>query len=168
LLVNRDGPLPNDRPHNLKIQGSYFIPFGNNTVVLGLAFNGFSGAPIEVLGAHATYGRRETYILPRGSGGRTPFVTQFDFHVSYRRQLSKMFGLEAYWDTFNLFNQAAVIGVDNEYTTSSVRPIPDGTPSDLINLKTTAGTTPVLNPNYGHPTAYQAPLSMRFGIRLSF
>ncbi|MCU1278025.1 MAG: hypothetical protein JWM53_1571, partial [bacterium] len=31
LLVNRDGPLPNDRPHNLKLKGSYFIPFGRST-----------------------------------------------------------------------------------------------------------------------------------------
>src|SRR5262249_49080874 len=96
LLLNRDGPLPSDRPHNLKIQGSYFIPFGSNTVVLGVAFNGLSGNPIEVLGRHPLYGRREVFILPRGSGGRTPFVTSFDFHVSYRRQLSRLFGFEAY------------------------------------------------------------------------
>jgi hypothetical protein len=25
-----------------------------------------------------------------------------------------------------------------------------------------------VNPNYGQPTSYQAPLSMRFGVRLSF
>jgi hypothetical protein len=168
LLVNRDGPLPNDRPHNIKVQGSYFIPFGGNTVVLGLAFNGFSGSPIEVLGTHPIAGRRETFVLPRGSGGRTPFVTQFDLHVSYRRQLSSVFGLEAYWDIFNLFNQSAVTLVDQEYTTSSVRPIPNGTPDELVNLKTITGGVPILNPNYGRPTAYQAPLSMRFGLRLSF
>src|SRR5262249_54412202 len=121
LLVNRDGPLPNDRPHNLKLQGSYFIPFGENTVVLGLAFNGFSGTPIEVLGGHPSAGRRETFVLPRGAGGRTPFYTQLDLHVSYRRQLSKLFGLEAYWDVFNVANQSAVTAVDAEYTTSSVR-----------------------------------------------
>ena len=28
LLVNRYGPLPNDRPHNLKISGGYTIPIG--------------------------------------------------------------------------------------------------------------------------------------------
>jgi hypothetical protein len=168
LLLNRDGPLPNDRPHNLKLQGSYFIPFGENTVVLGLAFNGFSGTPIEVLGGHPTAGRRETFVLPRGAGGRTPFYTQLDLHVSYRRQLSKVFGLEAYWDVFNVLNQSAVTAVDPEYTTSSVRPIPNGTPADLVNLKTVSGGVPILNPNYGRPTAYQAPLSMRFGLRLSF
>ena len=30
------------------------------------------------------------------------------------------------------------------------------------------GTQPLLNPNYGKPTSYQQPLSMRVGLRLSF
>ena len=157
-----------DQPHNLKIQGSYFIPFGNNTVVIGLAFNGQSGTPIEVLGRHPLYGRREVFILPRGSGGRTPFVTAFDLHVSYRRQLSRLFGFEAYADVFNLFNQTEITSVDQEYTASRVGPIQNGSVTDLVNLKTTAGTQPLLNPNFGRATAYQAPLSMRLGLRLSF
>ena len=168
LLVNRDGPLPNDRPHNVKVQGSYFIPFGGSTFILGAAFNAFSGSPIEVLGAHPTYGRLETYVLPRGSGGRTPFYTQLDLHLGFKRQLSTLFALEATADVFNVLDQQAVIAVDNEYTTSSVKPIPNGTAADLVNLKTLAGGPPILNPNYGRPTAYQAPLSMRFGLRLSF
>ncbi|HEY2746381.1 MAG TPA: carboxypeptidase regulatory-like domain-containing protein [Polyangia bacterium] len=168
LLVNRDGPLPNDRPHNLKLQGSYFVPLGRSTLVFGAAFNAFSGSPIEVLGAHPTYGRLETYVLPRGSGGRTPFVTQLDLHLAYKRQLSSLFALEASWDVFNVLDQQAVTAVDNEYTTSSVKPIPNGTVGDLAGLKTLAGGAPILNPNYGRATAYQAPLSMRFGLRLSF
>jgi hypothetical protein len=168
LLVNRDGPLPNDRPHNLKIQGSYFVPFGNNTFVVGLGLNAFSGQPIEVLGSHPIYGRREAYVLPRGGGGRLPWFSQFDLHLSYKRNLSRLFTLEAYWDTFNLFNQSAPTLVDQEYTTSNVRPIENGTPADLVNLKTTTGGPPILNPNYGRPTAFQAPLSMRFGVRVSF
>jgi hypothetical protein len=168
LLINRDGPLPNDHPHNVKVQGSYFIPFGENTLVLGLAFNGLSGSPIEVLGSHPVYGPDESFILPRGSGGRTPFYTQFDLHASYRRQVSKIFTFEAYADVFNLFNEQTVTGVDAQYTTSSVRPIAGGTVADLVNLKTVSGNAPALNPNYGHATSYQQPLSMRFGVRLSF
>jgi hypothetical protein len=168
LLFNRSGPLPNDRPHNLKINGSYFVPFGANTFVFGLAFNAFSGRPIEVLGQHPTYGPSEVFILPRGSGGRTPFVTSLDLHVSYRRQLSKLFGLEAYWDVFNVANEQTATDVDDNYTFSVVNPIQNGSVADLVNLKTTSGTQPTINANYGQPTAYQSPLSMRFGIRLSF
>jgi hypothetical protein len=168
LTINRDGPLPNDRPHILKVQGSYFLPFGANTMVFGLAFNMQSGTPIEVLGANTLYGVAETFILPRGSGGRTPTLTSFDLHVSYRRQLSRLFGFEAYADVFNLFNQQEVTAVDQAYTSSNVNPIENGKVADLVNLKQVNGTQPLINPNYGKPVAYQAPLSMRVGLRLSF
>jgi hypothetical protein len=168
LLFNRNGPLPNDRPHNFKLQGSYFIPFGGNTVVIGLGFTALSGTPIEVLGRHPLYGLNEVYILPRGSGGRLPMQTQLDLHVSYKRQLSKLFGFEAYADVFNLANQQQVTAVDEQYTASNVNPIQNGKVSDLTTLKQVNGTQPLLNPNYGRPTAFQAPLSMRLGLRLSF
>jgi hypothetical protein len=169
LLINRYGPLPNDRPHILKLQGSYFVPFGANTMVFGLAFNAQSGVPIEVLGSNAIYsGSPETFILPRGSGGRTPTLTQFDLHISYKRQLSRLFGFEVYGDIFNLFNQQEVTLVDMYYTTSNVSPIPNGKLADLVNLKQTSGNAPLLNPNYGHPMQYQQPMSLRFGARLSF
>jgi hypothetical protein len=168
LLFNRNGPLPNDRPHNFKVQGSYFVPFGANTMVFGLAFTALSGTPIEVLGRHPLYGLNEVYILPRGSGGRMPMLTQLDLHVAYRRQLSRLFGFEASADVFNIANQQQVTAVDEQYTASNVNPIQNGKVSDLATLRGINGTQPLLNPNYGRPTAYQAPLSMRLGLRLSF
>jgi hypothetical protein len=168
LVVNRTGPLPNDRPHNIKVQGSYFVPFGKNQFVFGLGFNAQSGAPIEVLGASSQIGGSEVFILPRGSGGRTPWVTQFDLHASYSRKLSETLGFEVYWDVFNVLNQRAVVAVDQEYTYSEVRPIQNGTVADLAGLKTLGGMPAEVNPNYGSPVWYQTPLSMRFGARLSF
>ena len=163
LLTNRNGPLPNDRPHNIKLQGSYFIPFGGNSIVLGLAFNANSGAPIEVLGASPQIGESEVFVLPRGSGGRTPWVTQLDLHLSYKRKLSSLFSVEAYWDVFNVLNQQAVTSVDEEYTFSQVSPVQNGRVADLANLKTIGGQPVQVNPNYGSATAFQQPLSMRFG-----
>jgi hypothetical protein len=168
FLFNRDGPLPEDRPHNLKLLGTYLIPFGSNTVTIGAQFNAQSGTPIDVLGYSPVYGRREAYILPRGAGGRTPTITQFDIHIAYRRQLSRIFGFEASYDVFNLFNQQAATGVDQEWTTSRVSSIVNGTVADLANLRTNNGAAPLLNPNFGHPTSFQTPLSMRIGLRLSF
>jgi hypothetical protein len=168
FLFNRDGPLPEDRPHNVKVLGSYFIPFGNNTVVIGAQFNAQSGTPIDVVGYSPVYGRREAYILPRGAGGRTPWVSAFDLHVSYRRKINQLFTMEAYLDFFNLFNQHAATGVDMEWTTSRVTSIINGTVADLANLKTNNGGPLLLNPNFGHATSFQAPLSTRLGVRLSF
>jgi hypothetical protein len=168
LLVNRDGPLPYDRPHNLKVTGSYFVPFGGNTLVFGLAFNMASGRPIEVLGYSPQVGASQVFLLPRGSGGRTPLVSQLDFHVSYKRDFAHNFAFEAYWDIFNLANQQQITDTDDNYTYSIAGPILNGQPSDLRGLKAVDGKPVVVNPNFGQATAYQAPLSMRVGLRLSF
>jgi hypothetical protein len=168
LMTNRYGPLPNDRPHNIKLEGSYFVPFHGNTLVFGLAFNAYSGKPIEVLGGSPTIGAAEVFVLPRGSGGRTPWVTQLDLHASYKRQLGKVFAMEIYADVFNLINQQAVTDVDQNYTFDYVGPITNGTVKDLASLRTIANTPVTVNPNYGGAIGYQLPLSMRFGLRLSF
>jgi hypothetical protein len=169
LLVNRTGPLPNDRPHNFKLTGFYTQPIGQKgTLTAGLTFTLVSGRPIQVLGSDPIYGPRESFILPSGSGGRTPFITQFDLHVGYEHLVSKTTRLSVYADAVNLFNQREVINVDDEYTFTNVNPIVGGKIEDLRQLKSADGTALVPNSNYGQPTAYQAPLFMRFGARLSF
>lgn len=167
LLLNREGPLPNDRPHNLKLTGSYFLPLDEEDkregLLFALTFRAESGIPIEVLGRNPLYGRLETYILPRGSGGRTPMLSSFDLKLGYAVDR-----VELTWEVFNVFNQRGVTAVDEEFTVDRVLPIPNGTAANLPALKTTTGATPRRNPNYGQPTAYQQPLSMRFGARITF
>ena len=167
LLVNRDGPLPNDRPHNLKLTGAYNIPLGDGGVTLGGTFDAISGRPIEVIGANP-YGSNETFILPRGSGGRTPTIYSVDLRLAYGRTFSKGFRLDFTCDVFNVFNFHEVREVDDQYSFDYVGPIKNGTIADLKNLKNFNGGQPNLNPNYGQPTAYQAPLTMRLGARVSF
>ncbi len=170
LLANRNGPLPADRPHNFKITGFYIQPVAGDRghFTFGLTFSATSGRPIEVLGRHPTYGRREVYLLPRGSGGRTPFITQFDLHIGYDHKLTKRVSLSLFADAVNLFNQQAVTNVDDEYTTSVVASVPNGRLSDLGHIKDNNGNLISYNSNYGQPTAYQLPLYFRFGGRLSF
>jgi hypothetical protein len=121
-----------------------------------------------VLGSHIAYGARETFILPAGSGGRTPTITQVDAHIGWDQQLAQDTKLSVFLDVINLLNEREVINVDDEYTFSNVDPIKYGTPSDLKKLRTSDGSRLVLNSNYAQPTAYQAPLALRFGARLSF
>jgi hypothetical protein len=169
LLVNRSGPLPNDRPHNLKVTGSYIVPFRSGGLTIGVNFGAQSGTPIEVLGGHPAYGRFESFLLPRGSGGRTPFITFFDLRLAYYHQFTKLVRFEVSWDIFNLFNQRSAVTVDNEYTSERAQPITSGNPSDLALLRNVfTGNLVRVNPNYGQPTSYQQPLSMRFGVRVSF
>lgn len=169
LLANRSGPLPNDRPHNFKLTGFYDQPIGERSKLsFGVTFTAISGRPVEVLGAHPFYGPNEVFILPRGSGGRTPTVTQFDLHVGFDQKLGRGIGLAVFADVINLFNQQAITNVDDSYTLSTVAVIPGGKVSDLRYLRDLGGAPVVLNSNYGQPTAFQAPLYLRLGARMTF
>ena len=169
LLENRDGPLPNDRPHNLRIDGYYTRPVGQRgAVTAGLGAMARSGRPNNALGFHTVYGQSESFILPRGSAGRTPVVTRFDLHLSYRHQLTKGMDLDAFVDIFNLFNQRTALQQDQDYTLDPVDPIIGGDARDLPHLKTVMGTPATKNPNYLAATAYQPPIAGRLGMRLSF
>jgi hypothetical protein len=89
-------------------------------------------------------------------------------HIGYEHQLNDKFKINVYGDVINLANERGVTNVDDEYTFSNVNPIIGGKPEDLRKLRAIDGTALVLNSNYGQPTAYQAPLYLRFGARLYF
>ena len=80
LLVGAYGPLPNDRPHQVKLYGSYTWPF---RLVTGLLAQYLSGTPISQLGADAIYGPNERFVTPRGTAGRTDGLFQLDLHLAY-------------------------------------------------------------------------------------
>lgn len=171
LLINSQGPLPNDRPHAIKLIGAYFVPLGPNQkdgLTLGLSFSAMSGVPIDVLGFHPFYGSGAVFVLPRGAGGRTPTVTQLDLRVAYSYRIAGDYKLDAVLDIFNVFDSQTALAVDSNYTFDTVQPIPNGTYKDLSALKNNSGGKPALNSNYGQPTALQAPLAGRAGLKLSF
>jgi hypothetical protein len=180
LMQNRNGPLPNDRPHVIHLDGYYQLALGRHLLVPGLSFSGRSGVPITPLGRAPIMGEDETFILPRGSAGRTPFVTQLDAHLSYRIKLSNQFSAEAFIDIFNILNQKTVLTEDAEYTVDRVLPAAGGTSLSQIPVvdgagqpvcasgDTTAGCLASRNPNYLRPTSYQLPISGRLGMRVWF
>jgi hypothetical protein len=166
IMVNRSGPLPNDRPHLIRLDGYYTLPFARSSLTTGLGFIGHSGQPLSALGSFQGPEDDDSFILPRGSMGRTPFVTRFDLHLGYRRSLPGKLSAEAFLDIFNLFNQRTVLTQDQEYTADFVTPIPCGTKADLSNLATSDAVH--RNPNFLMPKSYQAPISGRLGLRVFF
>jgi hypothetical protein len=179
LLANRDGPLPQDRPHYVKLDGYYTFDFkkaGQSTA--GIRLRALSGTPVDALGRHALYGRRESFILPRGTIRRTDFETGLDIHIDYARDLPRGMKFEVFADVFNLFNDQGTFAVDEEYTRISfVNPIVGGTYEDLIWAKSwersggrvTETKAPLVrNPNFGNPTVRYSPFQIRFGARLTF
>jgi hypothetical protein len=167
LTANTYGPLPNDRPHVIHMDGYYRFVWGQHSLSPGLSFMGRSGQPISPLGTDP-YGYT-TFVFPRGSAGRTPFVTQLDMHLAYRTRLSNALSAEAFVDIFNVLNQKTVLTVDSLYTPNQVMPATPGTQATIANDDGSSSTKPVTpNPNYLRATSYQLPISGRLGARVWF
>jgi hypothetical protein len=186
LLANRDGPLPADRTHQIKLYGAKdWVLTPEHHVTTGVSLKGRSGVPTGYLGSHPVYTLDETFILPRGSGERTPWEFGADLSLGYRFQIDKDKSVQATIDIFNIFNFQAVTQTDQRYTASDVLPLTNGARPDANGVipgvvKANAVPPPAgdpldyylqpseRNPNFGRPTAYQAPRVFRFGLRTTF
>jgi len=177
LLANRDGVLPQDRPHlfNLDAFYQYELPDTWGALGGGVRARVGSGTPIDSLGRHFLYGRREAYLLPRGAFGRTEFQHRVDLRAQYTKPLDKgRYELSAFIDFFNVVNNQGEILVDEEYTVDESNPIVGGEEEDLVFLKRTQpngeeSADPVVRKlNFGNTTTIAAPFAMRFGLRFTF
>ncbi len=162
---------------------------------MGLTYLGRSGAPINYLAAHPIYGSDESFVLPRGAGGRLPFRHEIDAKVGISYRINKDNQIQLTADVFNLFNFQAVTSVDQTISNADLLPFqaPAGkNPQEAACLGgsnqsqcLSDGTLPIkeydpntgavvnasatqLNPNFKRPTGYQAPISVRFGVRFTF
>jgi hypothetical protein len=167
LYSNAYGPLPNDRPHLAHIDGFYTTPVGNGQFTIGLSFAARSGMPRNYMSGLLP-NQQLVFLLPRGSGGRTPTTTELNGRIAYKRQLSPKVNLEVFLDLFNILNQQEAAMTDDNYTYSWAGPIVNGTPQDLQYAKDISGAPIVKNANYGQPLLYQRPFNGRFGLRLTF
>jgi hypothetical protein len=145
------GPLPNDRPHQLKLWGSYNV---TDSLNLGAGFWASSGRPLTPFAADPVLGRAgDIPEAPRGAGietedgfkTRTPANWSFDIHADYGFALGGG-RLVLVVDIFNLFNSQEAIDYDQN---TELRPMVD-------------------NPDFGARILYQNPRSVRLGIRFDF
>jgi hypothetical protein len=176
LLPNREGPLPGDRTHSIKIYGAkeFSLP-GGVSISLGGSYTGRSGTPINALGSHPIYLSGEVFILPRGEFGRTPWVHSIDTNVTTGIDIAKGSRLMVGLDVFNLFNFQAHTGVDQNYTFADVRPIPNGAKEDLpaargklVYYDGAPFDDADKNPNFGKPNQFQTPRQIRINARVTF
>jgi hypothetical protein len=188
LLANQSGPLPGDMPHAFKFYGSYAFDFGPKLQAnAGTALRITSGVPVNYLIAHPDYGPGNGYGLPRGSAGRTPTVTNLDLKGGLTYTITPPYKVQFTVDIFNILNAQTATSVDENWTNNSAQPVINGVCSkrnaasssnpiaaaladcpDLQYLKSTSGRAVTINSNFAKPTAYQAPLSVRFGLEMSF
>jgi len=151
------GPLPLDRPHQVKFFGNYGFPVGLN---LGAGVLLESGKPLTALAAHPVYGNAgEIPESVRGAGfdtidgfrTRTKFHYDASVHADYQLRLNHRQQIVLLADVFNLFNVQRALDYDPNTQTSF----------------------PVLNPDFGQPSRFnlaqlQTPLQVRLGVRYQF
>jgi outer membrane receptor protein involved in Fe transport len=158
LLANTYGRLPNDRPNQLKFDGSYRTPW---KLLVSGSFRAQSGIPFSALVPHPVYGDNEGFDVPRGTAinpltgrNRTPTTYNLDLGAYYPIKLGESRQLRIQVDWFNVTNEQRAIRQDETLRTNS------GIPG--------AASIQFPNPFYGHGTIFQYPSSLRLGIKLQF
>ncbi len=146
FIVNSYGYLSGDRRHQVKANGAYQWDSGWS---LGATLTYQTGTPISRLGYHDGYQRYELFLLPRGSEGRTPDTTRLDTSLSYTMKVGGRNSLRFVLEVTNLLDSQTATVIDQRYNFAQ---------SDV-------GQT---NPNYKGPFDFQAPRSVRLGVRFSF
>lgn len=158
LLANNYGRLPNDRPHQLKFDGSYRTPW---KLLLSGSFRAQSGIPFNALIPHPVNGNNEGFDVPRGTAinpltgsNRTPTTYNLDLGAYYPFKLGESRQLRIQLDWFNVFNNQRAIRQDETLRINS------GIPG--------AASIQFPNPFYGQGTIFQYPSSLRLGIKFQF
>ena len=175
LLDGTYGRLPNDRPHQLKFDGSYRTPF---KLLIGGSFRAQSGIPFNQLTPHPVYGNNEGFGVTRGTAIvpavtatqpgfpnvvdsigaiRTPFTWNLDMNAYYPIKLGETKEIRFQADWFNVFNNQKAIRLDETFSINSGIPGVANTPANRLP-----------NPFYGAGTIFQFPSSLRLGVKFTF
>ncbi|MBV8858878.1 MAG: TonB-dependent receptor [Acidobacteria bacterium] len=162
LLNGLYGRLPNDRPHQFKLDGSYRWKFG---LLTSASFRAQSGIPFNALVPHPVYGDNEGFCIqglscvPRGTAinpltgrNRTPTTYNLDLGAYYPINLGEDRQLRFQFDWFNVANAQRAIRQDETAFLNSGAP----------------GITPARNPFYGTGTIFQFPSAVRLGVKFQF
>jgi hypothetical protein len=161
FLGDKNGILPLDRPHQVKLYGNYSWPMGLN---IGAGVNFSSGRPFTPMAANPNYGSDgEIPVAARGSGietidgfkKRSPFESQVDLQASYSIRSAGERRITFLADVFNLFNQKRILYYSQNTQLDNNAPNPDFGKPVNTNLA-------------GNPPQFQAPLNMRVGVRFEF
>jgi hypothetical protein len=146
--ITNQGPLSNDRRHQLKVSGIFFTPW---KLSLGLSAYYRSGTPITRYGYSDIYGRYEFFLTRRGAEGRTPSTYDADLHFGYPVQVGPA-QVNLLLDIFNALDTQRPILLDERWG---------------FQESDNSSPTPV-NPSYKKPVLRTPPTSFRLGLRISF
>ena len=179
LVRNSYGPLFDNRPHQVKLDGFYSFDLKKaGRFTLGASLRYQSGTPISIYADNNRYsGQYLVYVLPRGAGGRIEPTYYANLSLSYAYPLPGEMELELTARLANLTNNKAVLRVDETYSFAFGRAIAGGYLEDLKHSKIQNSNSPTSffqrgilpkQGNFGVQTVFQQPIQAQFELRLRF
>ena len=138
-LINRQGPAPYDRPHQISAYGSYRFFFRRFDLVLASALEYRDGVPWQFV-TDRDLGER--YLTPRGSQ-RLSGALRLDLAVNLALRFGEDLELELKAEALNLSDENSQLGAESLVDTGIV-----GLPRSLADLQA--------------PRAYRLTLGLRF------
>lgn len=144
--TNSTGPLPNDRPHVLKLWGSYRI---NSGFSAGTFFTWESGTPLAETGpANALGGDLwPVFLVPRGWSGRTPAIWDVSLRLAHDVRRVGLGSGRVIADLLHVGSPRTVVDVDQRR---------------FVGFQGNA------NPTFGRAIRYQPPMQLRVGLEWQF
>ena len=191
-----NGLLATDRPHVVKVFGSYTLDWknafghrldgsGTNSTEFGASFIGMSGTPlstrVQLYGAY-------TFLNTRGDLGRTPAFTQTDFQLTHTVKLGGdgRYALKFDLNLLNALNENNVLSVWTQVSPDSLtagnfgisnanglgelntfRAVFNGGLTNQI-LAGLANGSVARDARFNQPLTRQIPRQVRFGFRFVF
>ena len=172
--LNVLGRLATDRPHVVKLYGSYFFPFGTEA---GVFFYGGSGTPLSTY--VNTVNQIPVFVNGRGDLGRTPIKTQTDLVVAHEIKFGEKKKLRLEFNALNLFNQKTALHSFNSLNRGAgvARPssainlttvdLAKGYDYNALILKSSEGAN-AYDPRFGKADLFNAGFTGRFGAKFTF
>jgi len=173
------GRLGADRPHVLKIFGSYTLPksLARGTTQIGAFFLAESGVPMSTF-------VQDTQNIPlfvngRGDMGRTPVFTNMDMTLSHEIKVAEGKNLRFEFNFGNLFNENISQYLYPYYNRYQVRS--SGITMSKVDMRNgydwqallaaapdSAKPTGAKDPRFGKEDSYSSGFTGRFGIKFTF
>ena len=144
---NSTGLLPNDRPHVVKLSGTWQAPAA---VEAGVFFTWQSGTPLNAFGfGNAGSHFFPVFLHPRGSVGRLPSIRDLSIRLTRETPLASRTRARLVLDVLHVGNPQTAVEADQ-----------------FRNFGKTPGSLSSLNANYLRPIAFAPPASVRLGLEL--
>jgi outer membrane receptor protein involved in Fe transport len=162
------GPLPTDRPHQVKAQFIYEFPFG-----LSAGLNGYvaSGTPITREAAFIPPSNFPVQYLGRGSDGRTPTLSTFDLNLIQSIKIGGEKKLQLMANILNILDSDTATSAFPTETSAASGASVSITEEQFFrgfNGQALVAAAGPRDPRFLQDAQFQNPREIRLGVRLIF